>query len=137
MTGRRRVGARGGFSLVEVMVAMMLLVTVLSALATLSYRVTKRGQDNDLRSKRAFALQHEANRLGAMSFTELAAQGNGSEAIVLGNFLFTRTITLTAVGTTRYTIKVVIEPDADPSAVDSVMFDRTKAVSATALCTTC
>jgi prepilin-type N-terminal cleavage/methylation domain-containing protein len=134
---RRRLKSRAGFSLVEVMVAMMLLVTVLSALATLSYRVTKRGQDNDLRSKRAFALQHEANRLGAMSFTELATQTNGSEAVVLGDFLFTRTLTLTAVSSTRYTIKILIEPDTDPTAVDSIIFDRTKPASATALCTSC
>ena len=135
MTRRRR--SRKGFSLVEVMVAMLLLVTVLSTLATLSYRVTKRGQDNDLRSKRSFALQHEANRFGAMSFTELAAQSNGSESIILGDFLFTRTITLTAVGSTRYTIKIVIEPDTDPGAVDSLIFDRTKPASTNALCTVC
>lgn len=132
--GRR---SRAGFSLVEVLVAVMLLATVLSSLATLSYRITRRAEDNDLRAKRTFALQHEANRYGAMTFAELATQSNGSEAVLLGDFLFTRTLTITAVSSTRYTIKIVIEPDTDPDAVDSLVFDRTKAASSSALCTSC
>jgi hypothetical protein len=119
------------------MVAMMLMATVLSALATLSYRITRRGEDNDLRAKRTFALQHEANRLGAMTFTELSAQTNGSESVILGDFLFTRTLTISAVSATRYQIKIVVEPDTDPAASDSIIFDRSKATSSNALCTSC
>jgi prepilin-type N-terminal cleavage/methylation domain-containing protein len=128
---------RAGFSLIEIIVAMVLMATVLSALAALSYRVTRRGEDNDLRAKRTFALQHEANRFGAMPFSELAAQTNGSEPIILGDFLFTRTLTITAVGTKRYTIKIVVEPDLDPQASDSLVFDRTKPAATTPLCTAC
>ena len=131
---RRR---RAGFSLLEVIIAMTLLVTVMSALGTLSYRVAKRAEGNDLIAKRTFALQHEANRFGAMTFTELAAQTNGSQSALLGDFLFTRALTVTAIGTNRYTIKIVIIPDLDPARADSVVFDRTKAVTGTPLCTTC
>ena len=136
MTRRRR-RSRAGFSLLEVIVAMTLLVTVMSALGTLSYRVAKRGEGNDLIAKRSFALQHEANRFGAMTFTELAAQTNGSEAGLLGDFLFTRTLTVTAIAADRYTIKIVVIPDLDPARADSIMFDRTKPVPQTPLCTTC
>jgi len=116
---------------------MTLLVTVMSALGTLSYRVAKRGEGNDLIAKRTFALQHEANRFGAMTFTELAAQTNGSQSALLGDFLFTRTLTVTAIDSTRYTIKVVVIPDLDPSRTDSIVFDRTKPVPQTPLCMTC
>ena len=116
---------------------MTLLVTVMSALGTLSYRVARRGEGNDLISKRSFALQHEANRFGAMVFSELATQVNGSESVVLGDFLFTRTLTVTADSTDRYTVKIVITPDIDPARTDSIVFDRTKPAPSTPFCTTC
>ena len=99
---------RVGFSLLEVIVAMMLLVTVLSALATLSYRVSERGQGNDLTSKRTFALQREANRFGSMTFAELATQANGPTSMLLGDFEFTRNLTVTASGADRYIITIVV-----------------------------
>ncbi len=130
-------GRRHGFSLIETIVALTLMATVLSALAALNYRVTKRGEANDLQAKRTFALQHEANRFAAMPFSQLATQTNGSEALLLGDFLFTRTLTITAVDANRYTITIKIAPDLKPTAADSLIFDRTKPVSSTALCTTC
>lgn len=123
--------------MLEVIIAMTLLVTVLSALGTLSYRVAKRAEGNDLISKRSFALQHEASRYGAMTFTQLATQTNGSQSVLLGDFLFTRTLTVTAIDSTRYTIKIVVSPDLDPARTDSILFDRTKPAPSTPFCTTC
>ena len=137
MMRHRARGQRRGFSLLEVIIAMTLLVTVMSALGTLSYRVSRRGENNDLISNRAFALQHEASRFGSMTFEELATQTSGTEAMLLGEFLFTRTLTVTAIGSTRYTIKVVISPDIDPTRTDSVIVERTLPPTKTPLCLIC
>lgn len=128
---------RAGFSLAEVIIAMTLLAIVMSSLATLAYTVSERGKDNEVFAKRTFALQHEANRYGVMSFADLALQTNGATEVLLGDFLFTRTLTITAVDSTRYTVKIVIQPVYDPTRRDSVIFDRTKAMTGTPLCTIC
>ena len=135
-TERRR-RFRQGFSLIEVIVAVSLLTIILSSLARLTWLVTQRSLGNDIVSKRTFALQHEANRLGALTFTQLAAETNGSTLMLLGDFQFTRTLTITSASSTRYTIKVVISPSDYPTRTDSLIFDRTKAVSGSVLCTTC
>jgi len=115
---------------------MTLLVTVLSALGTLSYRVSRRGEENDMIAARSFALQHESSRFGAMRFDSLAGQANGSQAVLLGDFLFTRTLTVTAVSANYYKIKVVITPDLYPTRKDSIVIDRTYPPSRV-LCRTC
>jgi prepilin-type N-terminal cleavage/methylation domain-containing protein len=133
----RRRRPRAGFSLIEVIVAFSLLAIIMSSLARLTTLVTQRSRGNDIVSKRTFALQHEANRLGALTFAQLATESTGSTLMLLGDFQFTRTLTITAVGTTRYTIKVVVSPSDYPSRTDSLVFDRTKPATGTVLCTSC
>jgi prepilin-type N-terminal cleavage/methylation domain-containing protein len=130
-------GARAGFSLVEVMISMTILAIVLSSLAGLSFLVAKRGRTNSIVTKRNFALQQQANRLGAMSADALVAAGSGTKTMTVGDFTFTRAITITTVSTKRWTIKVKVTPADDPTKADSVTFDRTRPATGTPLCTVC
>lgn len=141
---RRRPGRSGasarrlrGFSLVEVIISMSLLMIVMSSLAALTYTVTERGKANEMVTKRTFALQHETGRFTAIKFADLASQTSGSDVVLLGDFQFERVVTVTAVDSVRYTIKIVVIPEFDPTRKDSVVFDRTKPLTGTPLCTIC
>lgn len=116
---------------------MSLLMIVLSSLAALTYTVTERGKANEMVVKRTFALQHEANRIVAVKFANLGALTTGSEVKLLGDFQFERVLSITAVDTVRYTIKIVVIPEFDPTRKDSIVFDRTRPVTSTPLCTIC
>ena len=129
--------ARPGFSLVEVMISMTILAVVLSSLAGMSFLVAKRGRTNDIITKRNFALQQQANRLGAMSANNLQVEPTGSTTMRVGGFSFTRTVSITSVGTNRWTVKVKVTPTDDATKADSVTFDRTRPATGTPLCTVC
>ena len=139
--GRPVAGASGarrrGFSLIEVMISMTILAVVLSSLAGMSFLVAKRGRTNEIITKRNFVLQQQANRLGAMSANDLATLSTSSQSMVVGGFSFTRSISVTAVSTKHWQIKVVITPTDDPTKADSVTFDRSRPATGTPLCTVC
>lgn len=127
---------RGGFSLVEIIIAMAMLTIVMILLASMSLSVGRRATQNDLNTKRNLALSQQANRISVMPFTEVAALSSGTTQMLLGNFSFNRRLTVTA-GTNRYTITVVIAPIATEFRADSVTIARTRPASGTPLCTTC
>lgn len=128
--------ARGGFSLVEVIVAMTILALVLMSLAKLSTVVAVRGRGNDLVAMRTAAIERESNKFGAIRFDSLATFDVTPKTFTFGKFAYLRTLSLTKISTTRYTVKVVITPVKNTAAKDSIIFDRTKP-AASALCTGC
>ena len=133
----RRPRRRGGFSLVELIIALTVLSVATMMLARLSLVVSQRGRTNDLIAKRNAALAQEAGRFGIMSFATLAAQSSGSTFMLVGDFSFTRRLTVTATTANRYTIKIVVAPLASEFKPDSVTFNRTRPASGTPLCTGC
>jgi prepilin-type N-terminal cleavage/methylation domain-containing protein len=134
-TPRRR--GFSGFSLVEVIIALTLLAVAMMLLARLSYLVSQRGYGNALVSKRNAALAQEAGRFSVMSFANIAAQSSGSTLMLVGDFTFTRRLTITASSSNRYTIKIVIAPQASEFKPDSVILSRTRPALGTPLCTNC
>ena len=108
-------------------------------LARLSWLVSQRGRANDLVSKRNAALAQEAGRFGVMSFATIAQQtiGTTSTSMLVGDFTFTRTVTITATSSNRYTIKVVIAPVASEFKADSVILSRTRPAAGSPLCSNC
>jgi prepilin-type N-terminal cleavage/methylation domain-containing protein len=138
---RRRADAgsanMNGFSLIEIIIAMSLLATVMMLLATLAVAIGRRGRTNDLTTKRNLALSQQAGRLQAMPFADVMLLTSGTTQMLVGDFTFNRRLTITASGTNRYTIKVVVAPLASEFKPDSVIFDRTRPATGTPLCTTC
>ena len=133
----RRPRRRAGFSLVEVIIALTVLAVAMMLLARLSYLVSQRGRTNDLVAKRNAALAQEAGRFGVMGFTDIAKQSSGSTLMLVGDFTFTRRLTITATKSNWYTIKVVVAPQASEFSADSVTFSRTRPGTGTPLCTAC
>jgi len=133
----RRLRRRAGFSLVEVIIALTVLAVAMMLLARLSFLVSQLGRTSDLVSKRNAALAQEAGRFGVMSFANLATQSSGTTFMLIGDFTFTRELTITATTSNRYTIKIVVAPLDAEFRPDSVTFSRTRPAAGTPLCTTC
>jgi prepilin-type N-terminal cleavage/methylation domain-containing protein len=133
----RRPRRRAGFSLVEVIISLTILAVSMMMLARLSWLVSQRGRTNDLVSKRNAALVQEAGRFGVMGFTDIAKQSSGSTLMLVGDFTYTRTLTITATTVNRYTIKVVVAPQATEFRPDSVTVTRSRSGTGTPLCTSC
>lgn len=126
-----------GFSLVEVIIAMSLLTIVLMLLSTLALSSGRRARLNDLTTKRNFALAQQAGRIEVMPFADVTQLTSGTVQMLVGDFTFNRRLVVTPSGTSRYTIRIVVEPLAGEFRADSVTIDRTRPASGTPLCTTC
>jgi prepilin-type N-terminal cleavage/methylation domain-containing protein len=126
-----------GFSLVEVIIAMSLLTIVLMLLSTLALSSGRRARLNDLTTKRNFALAQQAGRIEVMPFADVTLLTSGTVQMLVGDFTFNRRLVVTPSGSTRYTIRIVVEPLAGEFRADSVSIDRTRPASGSPLCTTC
>jgi prepilin-type N-terminal cleavage/methylation domain-containing protein len=130
---------RSGFTLVEVMVSMVMLAIILTSLARASTVIAVRGRSNDLSAKRTAVLQTEANKFGAMSFAALQAFPTTNRSFTRGDFAYTRQLTITSQSAinNRYSVKIVIIPQVDPSRPDSVIIERSLPPTGSPLCTGC
>lgn len=128
---------RAGFSLIEVMVAITVFSIVLLSLAKVTTALALRGRNNDLISKRVASLQLEANKLGGAPYSAISTWSTADQTVTRGDFTYTRHLVITPTGISRYSIKIVVTPSADPSKKDSVMLDRVLAPTSTPLCTGC
>jgi prepilin-type N-terminal cleavage/methylation domain-containing protein len=126
---------RQGFSLIEVMVAMTLLAIVMMSLAKMSVTVATIGRTNDLVAKRNAVLQMEANKLGAVPFDSLSKWSTATKTFTQGTFSYTRRMTITAVSSTRDSIKIVVIPTSKTAKKDSVFIIRSKPTTTNVLCT--
>jgi prepilin-type N-terminal cleavage/methylation domain-containing protein len=133
----RRPRRRAGFSLVEVIMALTMLAVAMMLLARLSYLVSQNGYKSGLVAKRNAALAQEAARLGVMTFTQIAAQSTAPTLVLAEDFTYNRRLTITKTTANRYTIKVVVAPQASEFKADSVTFNRTRPASGSPLCTAC
>lgn len=130
---------RSGFTLIEVMVALIMFGIILSSLARASTSIALRGRSSDLVAKRTAVLQAETNKIGAAPFATVPTWGPLDTTYIRGDFKYRRKLTITnANGNgTRYTVKIVILPTIDPTKADSTIFDRTLPSSGSPLCTGC
>ncbi len=129
--------ARKGFSLIETMVAMTMFAVVMLGMAQMSAAVAVKGRTNDVVAKRNAVLQLEANKFGAAAFSSLATWPTADKTFTRGAFSYTRRLTITTVGSTRYTVKVVIIPTVDPTKKDSVIIERSLPPAGSPLCVGC
>ena len=136
--GRRRLHRRtkGGFTLIEVLVAMTLLSIILMGLAGVTFQMAAASRGNDTVAKRNAVLVQEANKFNAIPFDSLATVSTAQRVLTFGDFKFTRRLTITTESSKHKTIKIVIVPFLTPTKVDSVFVTRTKPPGSP-LCTTC
>jgi prepilin-type N-terminal cleavage/methylation domain-containing protein len=129
--------ARQGFSLVETVVAMTMFAIVMLGMAKMAAAVAVRGRTNDLTARRNAVLQLEANKFGGVPFANLATWSTTTQTLTAGNFKYSRQLVITVVGRTRYTVKVVVVPTADPTKKDSVIIERSLPSTGSPLCVGC
>lgn len=100
---------RAGISLVEIMVAMVVLGVVLAFAGRLTFAVSQFGRLNDLKTKRGFAMQQQANLIGALPYTSLNTTVlPPTKVFVSGDFRYTRRVALSTVGSvTRIALTIV------------------------------
>jgi prepilin-type N-terminal cleavage/methylation domain-containing protein len=92
--------ARRGLSLVEVMVAVMVLAIMMTFVGHVSSSLAQSNRQNDVIAKRTLAMQEQSNIIGAMPFASLtAAVLPPSKSFTLGNFYYIRLVTLSTTGT--------------------------------------
>lgn len=92
---------RRGLSLIEVMVAIVVLAIMMTFVGHISSSVAQSNRRNDVIAKRTFAMQQQANIIGAMPFSSLTTTVlPASKNFTLGNFNYIRRVTLTTTGST-------------------------------------
>jgi len=115
---------RSGFTLVEIVMAMMILSIILMTLAGLSFRTAKQSLDNVGRDQRQAVLMQEINKMAAVPFSALGDHV-GCHSVTTGTFPYERCISNSTTGTvTRVTI--VVRPLHAMWAPDTVFVDRSK-----------
>lgn len=116
---------RDGMSLVEAIIAMTLLSVILMSLAPVLFQTVRRQRVDALRLERTGVLVGEANRLLALPFQALDAEGGCQEVSGPSAFAHERCVTVTGSGRARL-IRVVVTPAEADVGVDSLVFSRTK-----------
>jgi prepilin-type N-terminal cleavage/methylation domain-containing protein len=92
---------RRGLSLIEVMVAVMILGITMTFVGHISTGIAQSNRKSDLIAKRTFAMQQQANVVGALPFSSLTSTVlPATKNFTLGDFRYTRRISLTTTGST-------------------------------------
>jgi hypothetical protein len=132
--------ARDGVSLIEIIVAMTLLVTVLGALSVLTTRTVKRSRDLDIGSARTFVLMQQSNRFSTLPYDSIPLYAPRIDTVTTGRFKYERRLTYTqgSTGSEYRTLKVMLKPvSTDPMIAtqkpDSLYFQRAKTYANTPL----
>ena len=100
-TTRRDSGsARKGLSLIEVMVAVMILSIMMAFVGHISSSVAQSNRRSEVIAKRTFAMQQQSNIIGAMPYASITATLlPASKTLTLGDFVYLRRVTLSTTGT--------------------------------------
>ena len=134
---RHTVAPRRGFSLIEVIVAMILLAIAVSSLAALTHSISQSSIKVTGAAYRNGVLMHEVNRLIALPYDSVAV-GVSSYGATSGPYPHTRVITVTEPAPAKLkTVKIVVTPTNPLFKPDTVKFTRTNAKTSKVLCTIC
>jgi prepilin-type N-terminal cleavage/methylation domain-containing protein len=129
-------GARKGFVIVEVIVAMVLLGVAITSLAALVWSVSRSGIRTTGDAYKNGVLMQEVNRLEGLPYDSVA-NGSFTYSVSSGVYSHSRVVTVAEPVANIKTIKVVIMPTNLKYKADSVSFTRTKARTSKVLCRTC
>lgn len=126
-----------GFSVVEVLVAMVLLAIAVSSLAALTYSVSQSGMIATGNAYRNGILMQEVNRLEGIPYDSIPT-GTTTVSVTAAPYPHTRVVTVTepSVNVLK-NVKVVITPANPKLKPDTATFIRTKARTTHVLCTDC
>jgi prepilin-type N-terminal cleavage/methylation domain-containing protein len=126
MTRPHSLSSAAGFSLVEIMVAMLILSITALSLAPLMLRASRTGKSAEAMLYEQAVMSTEVGRLNALPFDALST-GTTCQTVSTSPMAHTRCTTVTSVSSTVYRITVVVTPSGTGLKPDTVSFDRTQA----------
>jgi len=128
---------RKGFSVVEVIVAMVLLAIAVSSLAALTYSVSQSAMTATANAYRNGVLMQEVNRLEGLPYDSVVVVSSSTD-VLTGPYQYTKKINIAepTVNLVK-TIQVIIVPKNTKFKPDTATFIRTKARTSHVLCTDC
>src|SRR3954468_15104064 len=86
---------RGGLSLIEVIIAVMILGIMMTFVGHISAGLSQSNRQNDVIAKRTFAMEQQANNIGPVPFPNLApAVLPATKNFTLGDFTYTRRVAI-------------------------------------------
>ena len=141
-TGNGRLRSRRGLSLVEVIVAVIVLSIAMTFVGHISTGIAQSNRKSDIIAKRTFAMQQQANVIGALPFKSLTATLlPASKSFTLGDFSYERRVSLATAGTTSIgqtaVVSITIVPqtgiDSDTLLKESLTMYRSSPLCGTAL----
>jgi len=101
--------SRKGLSLIEVMVAVMILSIMMAFVGHISSSVAQANRRSEVIAKRTFAMQQQSNIIGAMPFSSITATLlPASKTMSLGDFTYLRRVTLATTGTSSAGLSTAI-----------------------------
>lgn len=116
---------REGFTLVEIVIAMMILSTILATIAGLTFKTARRSLDSQGMEQRQAAMMQDVNMLSAIPFDSLA-NFTGCTTISVEPFPYTRCVTRTVINANITRMQIIIRPTrANVWAPDTMWIDRT------------
>ena len=133
---------RRGLSLIEVMVAVMILGITMTFVGHISTGIAQSNRKSDIVAKRTFAMQQQANVVGALPFASLTSTIlPATKNFTLGDFRYTRRISLSTTGSASIgqtaTIGITIVPqtgiDSDTLLKETLTMYRSAPLCGTAL----
>jgi prepilin-type N-terminal cleavage/methylation domain-containing protein len=122
--------SRRGFTLIEIMIAMTILVVMLGGFAALTFQYIRNAETASATMARAAIVNEQVQSLTALPFDSLS-QRAGCISVTTGPLAYRRCITLTTVSSTQVTVTLIITPTSTLIKVkaDTTAFDRTKPVT--------
>lgn len=106
---------RSGLSLVEILVAVMVLSVAMTFVGHISTGIAQASRRSDIIAKRTFAMQQQANVIGALPFSSLTTTIlPATKNFTLGDFTYTRQVSLLIAGSAstgqKATITITVVP---------------------------
>ena len=124
-----------GFSLIEIMVAMTILVITLAGFAGLTAQYMRRVRTLDSKVAQLALVAEQTQRLIVLPYDSLASRA-GCTAVTGGTLAHTRCVTVTDVNSARKQVTMIITPTNTAIRPDTVSFHRVKP-PINALCSGC
>jgi prepilin-type N-terminal cleavage/methylation domain-containing protein len=103
--------ARRGLSLIEVIVAIVMMGVVMTFIGHISSSIALANKTNSLIAKRTFAMQQQANLIGALPYASLNTTVlPASKTFTAGDFTYLRRVSMTTSGSasTGYAMMITI-----------------------------
>ena len=116
----------GGFTLIESLVAIMVIGAVLSVLGPILFHVANQRTRDEGTIERDAILRSESSRLTTLAFSALDAEAGCASLTARETFSYSRCITVTAVSSRERTVRVSIDPVNPMVPADSVVITRVR-----------